>query len=155
MIRIRWASVSRRSWSVHFFASRTLFSCSPYGTGRVTKHALNAGERLFQRRAVGQFCSKPALNMWYGSRQPTAGQVGYSIMLVRYAVLERPLFARRRRLESTLSGPSPARPWSPQFGGGRIDKDLETAQMTLGPTFKTCKNSWIIEIDYHENCKRP
>ena len=27
------------------FASRTLFSCSPYGTGRVTKHALNAGER--------------------------------------------------------------------------------------------------------------
>ena len=98
MIRIRWASVSRRSWSVHFFASRTLFSCSPYGTGRATKHALNAGERLFQRRAVGQFCSKPALNMWYGSRQPPAGQVGYSIMLVRYAVLERPLFAHSRRL---------------------------------------------------------
>jgi hypothetical protein len=37
------------------------------GTGPVTKHALNADERLFQRRAAGQFYSKPAPNIWYGS----------------------------------------------------------------------------------------
>ena len=64
MIRIRWASVSRRSWSVHFFDVAHLVLLFAIGTGRMTKHALNAGEHLFQRRAVGQFCSKPALNMW-------------------------------------------------------------------------------------------
>jgi hypothetical protein len=63
-----------RGFSLSSVIERPLFRVAhlvllliPYGTGRVTNHALNAGEGLFQRRAVGQFCSKPALNMWYGS----------------------------------------------------------------------------------------
>jgi hypothetical protein len=72
MIRIRRAL----GFSVSSVIERPLFRVAhlvllfAIGTGRMTKHALNAGEHLFQRRAVGQFCSKPALNMWYGSRQP-------------------------------------------------------------------------------------
>jgi hypothetical protein len=57
--------------------------------------------------------------MWYGSRQPPAGQVGYSIMLVRYAVLERPLFAHWGRALRRL------RPAAiPQAVTGASDWDL-------------------------------
>ena len=53
--------VSSRCLGDHFSASSTLFSCQPcWDWPGEHKHALNAGERFFQRRAVSQFYSKPA-----------------------------------------------------------------------------------------------
>ncbi len=57
-----------------------------------------------------------------GAQRPIAGRSTWEALArdARCSNLDGP--------ESTLSGPSPARPWTPQFGGGQIDKDLRSGE---------------------------